>query len=223
MILVAIAEPLLSRILPPPLMAELLEVGSVVVAPSPEDLTASDTRPLLADAEVLVTGWGSDLVDADVLALAPRLRAVAEYTLAMTLLSAKGVLRTRDRYRAARGPVDGPAELEGFDTYGLQVGIIGASTIGRRVIDPLAALPDGATFSTRPAGPSSTRRRSCENSSRGAYRRSSTSTGPNRRRRTPRCGPAERRPHTPRRRLGRQRAGPDGRVRGSRGRAPGER
>jgi hypothetical protein len=60
----------LSRILPPALMAELRELGSVEVAPSPDDLTAEDTRRLLARAEVLVTGWGSDLVDVDVLAAA---------------------------------------------------------------------------------------------------------------------------------------------------------
>jgi phosphoglycerate dehydrogenase-like enzyme len=140
------------------------------VAPSPDDLTAEDTRRLLARAEVLVTGWGSDLVDVDVLAAAPRLRAVvhtagsvrpvvshdvyarglvvssqawanalpvAEYTLAMIVLAAKGVLRMRDRYRAGCGGVDVQAELEAFATYRLQVGMIGASMIGRRVIELL--------------------------------------------------------------------------------------
>jgi phosphoglycerate dehydrogenase-like enzyme len=62
---------------------------------------------------------------------------VAEYTLAMILLSAKDVLRIRDRYREARGQVDVQAELDEFGTYGLKVGIIGASTIGRRVIELL--------------------------------------------------------------------------------------
>jgi phosphoglycerate dehydrogenase-like enzyme len=62
---------------------------------------------------------------------------VAEYTLAMILLSAKGVLRMRDHYRESRGPVDVQAELDGSGTYRLKVGIIGASTTGRRVIELL--------------------------------------------------------------------------------------
>jgi phosphoglycerate dehydrogenase-like enzyme len=168
MIVVAIAEPLRSRILPPPLMAELLELGPVALAPPLAD--SDDTRNLLAEAEILVTGWGSRLVDADVLAIAPRLRAavhtagsvrsvvtpevyargvvvssqawanalpVAEYTLAMILLSAKGVLRMRDRYRKTLGKIDVQEELDGFGTYRVQVGIIGASTIGLRVIELL--------------------------------------------------------------------------------------
>ncbi len=171
MILIAIPEPLRSRILPPSLVEQLQEVAPVAVAPTPDDLLASDTRALLAEAQVLVTGWGSDLVDAEVLAAAPRLRAVvhtagsvrpvvtrevyardvavssqawanalpvAEYTLAMILLAAKGVLRAQDRYRAAMGPVEVHSELAGFGTYGTQVGIIGASAIGRRVIELLA-------------------------------------------------------------------------------------
>ena len=173
MILVAIPESLRSRILPSSLLDELRALAPVAVAPTPDDLLAGDTRGLLAEAQVLVTGWGSDLVDAEVLAAAPRLRAVvhtagsvrpvvtrevyargvvvssqawanalpvAEYTLAMILLSAKGVLRARDRYWAVRGGVDVHDLLEGYGTYRTQVGIIGASTIGRRVIELLAPV-----------------------------------------------------------------------------------
>ena len=168
MIVIAIAEPLLSRILPPPLMAELRELDPVALVPSLGD--TDSTLKTLAEAEILVTGWGSRLVDVDVLAMAPRLRAVvhtagsvrsvvtpevyargvvvssqawanalpvAEYTLAMILLSAKGVLRMRDHYREAQGQVDVQAELERLGTYRLRVGIIGAPTIGRRVIELL--------------------------------------------------------------------------------------
>ena len=74
MIVVAIAEPLRSRILPPPLMAELRQLGPVALAPSLAD--SDDTRNPLAEVEILVTGWGSRLVDADVPAMARRLRAV---------------------------------------------------------------------------------------------------------------------------------------------------
>ena len=152
-------------------MDELRALAPVQVAPTPDDLLADDTRGLLADTEVLLTGWGSDLVDAWVLAAAPRLRAVvhtagsvppvvtrdvyarrvlvssqawanalavAEYAVAMILLSAKGVHRMQGRYLAAKGGVDVHAELAGFGTYETQVGIIGASAIGRRVIELLA-------------------------------------------------------------------------------------
>jgi phosphoglycerate dehydrogenase-like enzyme len=171
MILVAIPEPLRSRVLPPRLVQQLEAVAPVAVAPTPDDLLARDTRALLAEAQVLVTGWGSDLVDEEVLSAAPRLRAVvhtggsvravvtrevyardvavssqawanalpvAEYTLAMILLAAKGVLRAQDRYRAMMGPIDVHRELAGFGTFGTQVGVIGASVIGRRVIELLA-------------------------------------------------------------------------------------
>lgn len=171
MILVAIAEPLRSRLLPPSVLESLRAVAPVVVAPTPDNLLAAGSRALLAEAEVLVTGWGSDLVDAEVLAAAPRLRAVvhtagsvrpvvardvyargvlvssqawanalpvAEYALAMILLAAKGVLRAQSAYRSAKGADDMQDGLAGFGTYGSQVGIIGASTIGRRLIELLA-------------------------------------------------------------------------------------
>jgi phosphoglycerate dehydrogenase-like enzyme len=171
MILVAIPEPLRSRILPSSLVEQLRAIAPVAVAPTPDDLLAGDTRALLAEAQVLVTGWGSDLVDPKVLAAAPTLRAVvhtagsvravvtrdvyargvvvssqawanalpvAEYTLAMILLAAKGVLQARDRYSAVRGGVDVHELLAGHGTYQAQVGIVGASAIGRRVIELLA-------------------------------------------------------------------------------------
>ena len=171
MILVAIPEPLRSRILPSSLLDELRAPAPVAVAHTADDLLAGDTHDLVDEAQVVVTGWGSDLVDADVLAAAPRLRAVvhtggsvrpvvtrdvyardiavssqawanalpvAEYTLAMILLRAKGVPRARDRYWAVRGGVDVHELLAGHGTYQAQVGIIGASVIGRRVIELLA-------------------------------------------------------------------------------------
>jgi hypothetical protein len=54
MIVIAIAEPLLSRILPPPLMAELRELDPVALVPSLGD--TDSTRKTLAEAEILVTG-----------------------------------------------------------------------------------------------------------------------------------------------------------------------
>lgn len=45
--------------------------------PALDDLTTPHARGVLADAELLVTGWGCPPLDAAVLAAAPRLRAVA--------------------------------------------------------------------------------------------------------------------------------------------------
>ena len=53
MILVAIPEPLRSRILPSPLVEQLRAIAPVAVATTPDDLLAGDTRALLAEAHVL--------------------------------------------------------------------------------------------------------------------------------------------------------------------------
>lgn len=61
---------------------------------------------------------------------------VAEYTLATILLSLKDVLGSAGRYRRSRQmAASRPADCSG--AYGVTVGIIGASKIGRRVIDLL--------------------------------------------------------------------------------------
>lgn len=67
---------------------------------------------------------------------------VAEYTVAMILLSNKHVLRLREEYRAARGRQrdwrDRHQGHGGIGNYRRRVGIVGASRIGRRVIELLA-------------------------------------------------------------------------------------
>lgn len=61
---------------------------------------------------------------------------VAEYTLAMILLAGKDVFRQREAYRSgALSPARTTATTVG--NYGLTVGIVGASRIGRRVIELL--------------------------------------------------------------------------------------
>ncbi|MFJ8486816.1 hydroxyacid dehydrogenase [Streptomyces sp. NPDC094038] len=60
----------------PPSPAELAEVCDLAPGPVLDDLTAPRAREVLADVEVLVTGWGCPPLDADVLAAAPRLKAV---------------------------------------------------------------------------------------------------------------------------------------------------
>ncbi|MFJ4840983.1 hydroxyacid dehydrogenase [Streptomyces sp. NPDC088746] len=126
-------------------------------------------RAALAEAEVLITGWGSPPVDAAVLAAAPRLRAVlhsagsvkgligadcwergvivssaadanalpvAEYTLGVIMLAGKDLFAARERYRTARTFT--LAEIvPGIGNFGRRIGIVGASRIGRRLIELL--------------------------------------------------------------------------------------
>lgn len=61
---------------------------------------------------------------------------VAEYTLAAILLCGKDALRMRGGYAAGRR-LPGAAETAGIGNLGRRVGIVGASRIGRRVIELL--------------------------------------------------------------------------------------
>ncbi|MFJ4534584.1 hydroxyacid dehydrogenase [Streptomyces tibetensis] len=61
---------------------------------------------------------------------------VAEYTLAMILLAGKDVLAARDRMRETRTSA-GWGVIPGIGNYGRRVGVIGASRIGRRVLELL--------------------------------------------------------------------------------------
>lgn len=57
-------------------MAALAEVCDLAPLPVLDDLTTARAKHVLADTEVLVTGWGCPRLDADVLASAPHLKAV---------------------------------------------------------------------------------------------------------------------------------------------------
>ena len=61
---------------------------------------------------------------------------VAEYTLAMVLLSAKNALESAVSYRRTRD-MSLARPRDGVGAYGITVGIVGASRIGRRVLDLL--------------------------------------------------------------------------------------
>lgn len=63
---------------------------------------------------------------------------VAEYTVAQILLAGKSALAARELYRKRRSAIDRERELPDVGNYQRTVGIIGASTIGRLVIDRLA-------------------------------------------------------------------------------------
>jgi phosphoglycerate dehydrogenase-like enzyme len=62
---------------------------------------------------------------------------VAEFTLAMILLANKRAFRLAETYRARRARVDLLEEVPDAGNYGRTVGIVGASRIGRRVIELL--------------------------------------------------------------------------------------
>ncbi|MEU6779499.1 hydroxyacid dehydrogenase [Nonomuraea angiospora] len=62
---------------------------------------------------------------------------VAEYTVAAILFAGKRVLGIRDLYRTQRRSLDWAAHFPSLGNYRRTVGIIGASHIGRRVLDLL--------------------------------------------------------------------------------------
>lgn len=62
---------------------------------------------------------------------------VAEYCLAMILLTLKGVPAVAEAYAAARSAVDVDALLAGSGVFHRRIGIISASKVGRRVIELL--------------------------------------------------------------------------------------
>lgn len=65
---------------------------------------------------------------------------VAEYTVAAILFAGKRVLETAQAYRAERGRVDLLGRFPAIGNYRRTVGIVGASRIGRRVIELLRAF-----------------------------------------------------------------------------------
>ncbi|MFI1422177.1 hydroxyacid dehydrogenase [Streptomyces sp. NPDC020731] len=151
-------------------LAALAALCDLVPLPVLDDLTAPRARTVLADVDLLVTGWGCPPLDADVLRTAPRLRAlvhtagsvrghvtdacwergievssaaaanavpVAEYTLAMILLTGKRALESARDYRASRTRPDWLRTSRSVGNHRRTVGVLSASLIGRRVIDLL--------------------------------------------------------------------------------------
>ena len=139
----------------------------------PLDPEVAADRALLARIEVLITGWGTPMIDADMLQLLPNLRAiahsagtvrpvvdpvvyergiavssaaaanaipVAEYTLALIILGAKRAFWAADRVRAGKGDEELEKAWPAVGIRGRTVGIVGASTIGRLVIERLRGL-----------------------------------------------------------------------------------
>jgi phosphoglycerate dehydrogenase-like enzyme len=129
----------------------------------------------LAGIEIVVGGWGCNVLDETLMARMPKLQLlayaagsvkhtvtaamwehgvvvssaaaanavpVAEFTFAAIVMIAKDVFRTRDRHRESRGreAATGVGPTGELGTRGLRVGVIGASTIGRLVMERLATL-----------------------------------------------------------------------------------
>lgn len=167
----ALAPSFLPGLFPPPVLRQLRETVRIDPALATVNLADPTVAPLLARAEVLVTGWGCPRLDETILDRTPRLRAVlhaagsvrglvsdacwergvvvssaveanawpvAEYTVAAILLSGKNAFGLRESYREG-----GPAyplmtsDAAGLGNHGRSVGIIGASRVGRRVLELL--------------------------------------------------------------------------------------
>ncbi len=152
-------------------MTRLRALCSILDEEPLESFTLDRASSALASAEILITGWGCPLIDAAVLASAPRLRLiahaagtvrgivtddvfnagiqvthaaaanalpVAEYTLAMILLANKRVLTFQRLYAASHGIAEvTKLAAESVGNFRKTVGIVGASRIGRRVIELL--------------------------------------------------------------------------------------
>ncbi|MFE1507703.1 hydroxyacid dehydrogenase [Streptomyces sp. NPDC058726] len=151
-------------------LAALAALCDLAPLPVLDDLTTPRARAVLADVELLVTGWGCPPLDREVLRAAPRLRAVAhtagsvrghvtdacwergvevssaaaanalpvaEYTLAMILLTGKRVLESAREYHASRTEPDRLRTSRTVGNHRRTVGILSASLTGRRVIDLL--------------------------------------------------------------------------------------
>ncbi|MFJ9036164.1 hydroxyacid dehydrogenase [Streptomyces sp. NPDC102406] len=153
------------RVFPPDLRERLGRATRLAATPLTGALDGPDAARALAATEILVTGWDCPPLTREVLARAPRLRAVVHaagsvrpivtdavwerglavssaadanagpvvaFTLAAITFAAKGALTSAAGYASAW---PGFTERTGADAR--VVGVIGASRIGRRVIEAL--------------------------------------------------------------------------------------
>lgn len=157
-----------------PVIGRLSELCDIITTAPLTDFSTPKARRLLADTEILVSGWGCPFISKDVLAAAPQLKLiahaagtvkyhldpavyaagiavinavdanavpVAEFTLAMIILANKRVFEFRDIYRTDPTRASSHALMDtAIGSYRRTIGIIGASHIGRRVIDLLKPL-----------------------------------------------------------------------------------
>ncbi|TCR83864.1 hydroxyacid dehydrogenase [Rhizobium sp. BK376] len=159
------------HVLTPLLLEKLAGIGRLLDVAPMVRFDDERSRRLLAEAEILVTGWGAPPIDAGELSRAPHLKLivhaagtvkgliddgvfdvgiavshaaqanavpVAELTLAAIIFAGKKVFRFRNLYVADRSRARTmPMQAEAIGNYRRIVGIVGASRIGRRVIELL--------------------------------------------------------------------------------------
>ena len=159
------------HVLPEEVLQRLGGIGRLLDSEPLQRFDDERATRLLAEAEILITGWGAPYVGPEILAAAPHLRLVAhaagtvkgviddrifeagilvshaaeanavpvaEFTLAAIIFAGKHVFRFRDFYVADRNrDRTHPMQREAIGNYRRTVGIIGASRIGRRVIELL--------------------------------------------------------------------------------------
>lgn len=159
------------HVLPPSLIARLAKSCSILDPIPIEDFSTPKARQLLAETEILLTGWGCPSVNTSVLADAPNLALiahaagtvkyfiapavyargvlvthaadanaipVAEYTLAAIIFANKSMFRLRDLYRSDRTRASSYREMDTLiGNFARTIGIVGASRIGRLVVDLL--------------------------------------------------------------------------------------
>jgi phosphoglycerate dehydrogenase-like enzyme len=156
-----------------PGLAALTATGATALHPTPlSDLDSADSRAVLAQTDVLITGWGAPRLTAEQLDAAPRLRyvlhaggqaahfmpprpgrgiqlsnagwinaiPVAEFTFAMIVLANKQAFHIRNIYRDRRSFVNRELEFPHAGNRNKVVGIVGASRIGRIVMERLGDI-----------------------------------------------------------------------------------
>ncbi|MYW70402.1 hydroxyacid dehydrogenase [Streptomyces sp. SID8379] len=108
-----------------------VDAGALAAAPRLRGIlhAAGSVKPLMTDACWDRGIWISSAAAANAL-------PVAEYTLGMILLTGKGLLTRSNTYRATR-TFQNDVIVEGIGNHRRRIGVIGASHIGRRVIDLL--------------------------------------------------------------------------------------
>jgi phosphoglycerate dehydrogenase-like enzyme len=167
----AMSPDLPEKLFPAPIAHRLMAAADVDLGRPLTEFTSDAARARLAQTRILLTGWGSPVIDETALAHAVRLEAVvhaagtikshvsaavfargiavssaasanalpvAEYTVAMILLANKAVPALAREYRRRRAEIDLMGEFPDVGNYGKTVGLVGASKIGRRVLELLA-------------------------------------------------------------------------------------
>ncbi len=170
--LLAMHADLAGRLIDPATMRRLTSLADLDPGFVADDFRTPRAVEALRETEVIVSCWGCPPLDEEVLARAPRLRAVihaagsvkhhiteacwqrgidvtsaawanalpvAEYTVAAVLLANKQILRLREDYRGRRAAHDWQAAYGRAGNYRRTVGVVGASRIGRRVLELLRA------------------------------------------------------------------------------------